>query len=182
MRRTSWLLAPVAAVSLAAGVAVAGPQSSETTPFTADFQASIVKQKQRACDASHTAFRLLFKGTETSTDPRLAGDITIRVRSVANNENGWGYTTGKLIVRDTGTKKPKFEGHAVGVLEPDGQAEGFLRGRTVARPHAKVFANFNVQQDPQTGELTGEIGKESLSGMQDGAILTSACRGGHQPK
>ena len=68
----------------------------------------------------------------------------------------------------------------VGVLEPEGQVEGFLRGRTVAKPHAKVFANFNVQQDEQTGAVTGEIGKESLSGMQDGAILTNACRGGHQ--
>jgi hypothetical protein len=180
MSRMRWMLVPVAGLSLAAGVAVAGPQSSETTPFTADFQASIVKQKQRACDASHTAFRVLFKGTETSTDPRLAGDLTVRVRSVVNNESGWGWTSGKIIVRETGSNKPKFEGHAVGVLEPDGLGEGFLRGRTVAKPHAKVFANFNVQQDEQTGALTGEIGKESLSGVQDGAILTNACRGGHQ--
>src|SRR6185436_156758 len=159
---------------------VAGPQSSETTPFTADFQASVAKQTQRSCDAAHTAFRVLFKGTLTSTDPRLAGDLTVRVRSVANNETGWGRTTGKVIVRETGTHKPKFGGHVVGVIEPDGQVEGFLRGTTVAKPHAKVFANFNVQQDAQTGAVTGEIGKESLSGMQDGAILTNACRGGHQ--
>ena len=57
MSRTRWVLVPIAGLSLAAGVAVAGPQSSETTPFTADFQAGVVKQKQRACDASHTAFR-----------------------------------------------------------------------------------------------------------------------------
>ena len=180
MSRTRWVLIPIAGLSLAAGVAVAGPQSSETTPFTADFQASVVKQKQRACDASHTAFRVLFKGTETSSDPRLAGDLTVRVRSVVSNDNGWGWTSGKIIIRETGTHKPKFQGHVVGVLEPEGQVEGFLRGRTVAKPHAKVFANFNGQQDEQTGAVTGEIGKESLSGMQDGAILTNACRGGHQ--
>jgi hypothetical protein len=161
-------------------VAVAGPQSSETTPFTADFQASVVKQTQRACDASHTAFRVLFKGTLTSSDPRLAGDLTVRVRSVAANDSGWGRTTGKVIIRDTASGKPKFGGHVVGVLEPEGQVEGFLRGRTVAKPHAKMFANFNVLQDAQTGAVTGEIGKESLTGMQDGAILTNACRGGHQ--
>ena len=78
MSRTRWVLVPIAGLSLAAGVAVAGPQSSETTPFTADFQAGVVKQKQRACDASHTAFRVLFKGTETSSDPRLAGDLTVK--------------------------------------------------------------------------------------------------------
>jgi hypothetical protein len=179
MSRTRWVLIPIAGLSLAAGVAVAGPQSSETTPFTADFQAGVVNQKQRACDASHTAFRVLFKGTQTSSDPRLAGDLTVRVRSVANNDNGWGWTSGKIVIRETGTHKPKFEGHVVGVLEPEGQVEGFLRGRSVAKPHAKVFANFNVQQ-AENGDVTGEIGKESLSGMQDGAILTNACRGGHQ--
>ena len=182
MRRIRWLLVPVAGLSLAAGVAVAASQSSETTPFTADFQTSLVKQTQRACDASHTAVRVLFKGTETSSDPRLAGNLTVRVRSVVNNDNGWGWTKGKVIVRETGGGKPKFEGHAVAVLEPDGQGEGFLRGRTVSKPHAKVFANFNVQQDEQTGALTGEIGKETLNGMQDGAILSNACRGGHQQK
>jgi len=179
MSRMRWMLVPVAGLSLAAGVAVAGPQSSETTPFTADFQASVAKQTQRSCDASHTAFRVLFKGTLTSTDSRLAGDLIVRVRSVVNNENGWGRTTGKVIVRETGTHKPKFGGHVVGVLEPDGQVEGFLRGTTVAKPHAKMFANFNVQQ-AENGDVTGEIGKESLGGMQDGAILTNACRGGHQ--
>ena len=102
------------------------------------------------------------------------------MRSVANNENGWGFTTGKVIIRETGGGNPKFGGHVVGVLEPDGQVEGFIRGRTVARPHAKMFANFNVQQ-AENGDVTGEIGKETLDGMQDGGILTNACRGGHQP-
>src|SRR6185503_4573300 len=98
MSRMRWMLVPVAGLSLAAGVAVAGPQSSETTPFTADFEAGVVNQKERACDASHTAFRVLFKGTETSSDSRLAGDMTVRVRSVVNNGSGWGRTTGKVIV------------------------------------------------------------------------------------
>lgn len=181
MRRIRWLLAPVAGLSLAAGVAVAASQSSETTPFTADFTASVVKQRERSCDASHTTFRVLFKGTMTSSDSRLAGDLTVRVRSVANDESGWGWTTGKVIVRETGGGKPKFGGHVIGVLEPDGQVEGFIRGRTVARPHAKMFANFNVLQ-AENGDVTGEIGKETLDGMLDGGILTNACRGGHQQK
>jgi hypothetical protein len=124
-------------------------------------------------------FRGTFKGTETSSDPRMSGDMTVRVRSVVNAE-GWGRTTGKVVIRETGGDKPKFEGHAVAVLDPEGTAEGFLRGRTVAKPHAQVLANFNVQQDQQTGALTGEIGKDTLSGAtKDPAILTNACRGGH---
>jgi hypothetical protein len=183
MRRISWLLAPVAVVSLAAGVAVAGLQSSETTPFSADFQASLVNPKERACDASHSVFRGKFQGSITSTDQRMSGDLTVRVRSVVNTDTGWGRTTGKVIVRQTGMHKPKFEGRAVGVLEPDGGSEGFLTGRTVAKPHARVLANFNLQQDQQTGAITGELGKDTLSGaaFKDSAVLTNACRGGHQP-
>jgi hypothetical protein len=179
MSRIRWFLVPVAALSLVAGVAYAASQSSETTPVTADFQANLIEQKSRACDASHSIFRVLFKGTETSDDARLSGDLTVRVRSVANNETGWGRTTGKVVVRNTESGHPKFQGHVIGVLKPDGGVEGFLRGRTVARPHARLFANFNAQQD-QSGAITGEFGKNG-SGSDDPAILTNACRGGHAP-
>jgi hypothetical protein len=180
MRRIIWLLAPVAAVPLAVGVAVAGSQSSETSPVTADFEASLVKEKQRICDSSHTEFRVRFEGSQTSSDPRLTGDLEVKVRSVVNTQNGWGSTSGTVTVREPGGGQPKFHGQVVGVLEPDGGNEGFLAGRTVAKPHVHLLANFNVQQNVETGAITGEFGKDSQSGTsQDPAILTNACRGGH---
>ena len=180
MRRISWLLAPVAVVSLAAGAAFAGSQTSETTAVTADFQANLVQQRERACDASHSIFRVRFEGSETSSDARLTGDLVARVRSVVNTENGWGRTTGKVVVSDPATGRPKLHAHVVGVVEPDGGVEGFLEGRTVARPHVRLLANFNAAQDQQTGAITGEFGRDSQSGAsQDPAILTNACRGGH---
>ena len=43
----------------------------------------------------------------------------------------------------------------------------------------RLIGNFNVQQDATTGALTGEIGKDTLSGaVKDPAVLTNACRGG----
>ena len=180
MRRISWLLVPVAAASLAAGAAVAGPQSSETTAVTAEFQASVADSKDRACDASHSIFRVKFEGTETSSDPRLTGNLVARVRSVVNTETGWGRTTGKVVVRDAATGHPKLHARVVGVIEPDGGVEGFLEGRTVGRPHMRLLANFNATHHPQTGAITGEFGEDSQSGgSQDPAILTNACRGGH---
>jgi hypothetical protein len=180
MRRLSWLLAPIAVGSLAAGVAVAGSQSSETTPVVADFEASLVQQQERICDASHSEFRLKFEGSQTSSDPRLTGDLEAKVRSVVNTQTGWGRTVGAVTVREPGGGLPKFHARVVGVLEPDGGTEGFLDGRTVDRPHVRLLANFNVQQNQQTGALTGEFGKDSQTGLsQDPAILTNACRGGH---
>jgi hypothetical protein len=181
MRRISWLLAPIALGSLAAGVAFAGSQSSETTPVVADFEASLVQQKERTCDASHSEFRLKFQGSQTSSDPRLTGDLEANVRSVVNTQTGWGRTVGAVTVREPGGGRPKFRGRVVGVLEPDGGTEGFLDGRTVDRPHVHLLANFNVQQNQQTGALTGEFGKDSQTGLsQDPAILTNACRDKHR--
>jgi hypothetical protein len=99
---------------------------------------------------------------------------------VVNTENGWGRSVAKVTVRDPASDHPKFQGHAVTVLEPDGGAEGFLTGRTVARPHTRLLANIKIQQDLQTGAITGELVKDTLSGatFSDSAILTNACRGG----
>ena len=43
----------------------------------------------------------------------------------------------------------------------------------------RVLANFNVQQNPQTRDITGELGKDSQTGqLQDPAVLTNACQAG----
>jgi hypothetical protein len=179
MRSIRWLAIAAAAGSVSAGVAIAASQSSETSLVTADFQASIVSQKQRQCDASHLGFRVTFAGSQTSSDPRLSGNLQARARSVVNTDNGYGITRAKARISDPSTGRPKFNGHAVGVLEPDGGSEGFLTGRTVGPDSVRLLANFNLQQDQTTGAITGELGKDTQSGAtKDPAVLTNACRGG----
>jgi hypothetical protein len=180
MRTTRWLAAAVAAGSISAGVALAASQPSETSPVTADFTATVADQSQRQCDANHMVFRVKFEGTQTSADPRLAGSLVARVRSVVDTDNGYGVTKGRARVSDAATGKPKFKGHVTGVLAPDGTAQGLLTGRTVGPKSVALIANFNVKQDQATGAVTGEIGKDTLSGaFKDPAVLTNACRGGH---
>ena len=174
-----WLAIGAGVASFTAGAAIAGSQSAETTAVTADFQAAVVSQKQRQCDANHLKFRVKFEGTQTSADARLSGKLTIRAVSVVNTQNGYGYTRAKVRVSDTATGKPKLHGIAVGVIEPDGGSEGLLSGRTVGPNSKRLLANFNVSQNQSTGALAGELGKDSQSGgSQDPAILTNACKGG----
>ena len=175
-----WLAIGAGVASFTAGAAIAASQSAETTAVTADFQAAVVTQKQRQCDANHMKFRVKFEGTQTSADARLSGKLTIRAVSVVNTQNGYGYVRAKVRLRDAATGKPKLHGLAVGVIEPDGGSEGLLTGRTVGPDSMRLLANFNVAQDAQTGALTGELGKDSQTGAaQDPAILTNACKGGH---
>lgn len=144
--------------------------------MTASFEARLVAQKQRVCDANHLQFRVTFEGRQTSSDSRLTGDLKARVRSVVNTQNGYGHTAGKVVIRDQATNRAKFRGKVVGVLEPDGGTEGFLTGRTIGPASARLLANFNVQQDQTTGAITGELGKDSQTGaFQDPAVLTGAC-------
>jgi len=179
MRTSRWLAVAAAAGSMSAGAAVAASQPGETSPVTADFQAALTAQRERPCDANHTVFRLRFEGSQTSSDPRLSGKLVVRVTSVVDTENGYGYSRGHVRISDDSTGKPKFKGHVVGTLDPDGTAEGLITGRTVGPQSTRLIGNFNVQQDETTGALTGEIGKDTLSGAtKDPAVLTNACRGG----
>ena len=174
-----WLAIGAGVASFTAGAAIAASQSAETTAVTADFQAAVVSQKERQCDANHTKFRVKFEGTQTSSDARLSGKLTIRAVSVVNTQNGYGHVRAKVRVSDAATGKPKVHGLAIGVIEPDLGSEGLLRGRTVGPNSMRLLANFNVQQDATTGALTGELGKDSQTGdSQDPAILTNACKGG----
>ena len=148
-----WLAIGAGIASFSAGAAIAASQSGETTAVTADFQAAVVSQMERQCDANHTKFRVLFEGTQTSADARLSGKLTVRAVSVVNTQNGFGYVRAKVRVSDAATGKPKLHGHAVGVIEPDGGSEGLLSGRTVGPNSMRLLANFNVQQNAQTGAL-----------------------------
>jgi hypothetical protein len=177
MLRIKWLVAAVACGSLSAGVALGASQSSQTTPVTANFEASLVAQKQRTCDADHQEFRVRFEGSQTSSDPRLTGALEARVRSVINTTNGYGNTSGRVVIRDQATGRVKFHGPVIGILEPDGGTEGFLSGRTTGPVSVRLFANFNLEQDQATGAIVGELGQDSQTGQfQDPALLTNACR------
>jgi hypothetical protein len=179
MRTSRWIAGAAAAASISAGVAFAASQPAETSPVTADFQATVTAQHQRQCDVNHMLFRLRFDGSQTSSDPRLTGTLVARVKSVVNTKNGYGFSRGRVRIRDAATGRPKFKGHVVAVLDPESTAEGLLTGRTVGPNSVHVIANFNVKQDTTTGAITGELGKDTLSGaIKDPAVLTNACRGG----
>jgi hypothetical protein len=123
MLRFKRLMLAAAVGLVCAGVAVAA-QTSETTPVTADFRASLVSEKQRQCDATHMVFLVRFRGSQTSPDARLNGNLEAKARSIVNIQNGYGSTSGKVRVTDPASGRPKFHGKFVAVLEPNGVRQG----------------------------------------------------------
>ena len=184
MRGGRWVAVVLAVGSISTGVAIAHGGSSETKQVMGEFEAALDKNKQQPCDANHVRLRLRFKGTQTSTDERLAGDLEVKAESVVNTDNRWGRTEGQVVVKDADRPhRTKFRGKFVGVVEPDGGAEGFILGRT--KDGARLFANFNADQDPDNGSIKGEFGQDSQGSPytpfedQDPAVLTDACSKKH---
>jgi hypothetical protein len=179
--RGKWVALVVAACSISTGVAIAGGESSKTSPVEGDFQATLVKTESRKCDKKHVRLEQRFKGTQTSSDPRLAGDLKIDAKSVVSTKNGWGRSEGKVEIRPNGAYKfGGFRGKFIAVVGPGGNIEGFVTGRTTGPGSVYLFANFNAQQNGKT--LTGEFGKDSqvpkpygMPGDEDPAVVTNAC-------
>ena len=127
-----WLAMGAGIASFTAGAAIAASQSAEHH-LTADFQAVVVAQKQRQCDANHMKFRVKFEGTQTSADSRLSGNLTIRAVSIVNTQNGYGHVRAKVRVSDAATGKPKLQGLAVGVSSRTADPRGCSAGARSAR-------------------------------------------------
>jgi hypothetical protein len=54
-----------------------------------------------------------------------------------------------------------------------------LTGSTAGPHRARLLANFNSVQDA-SGALAGELGRDhQTDAIQDAAVLTDACPGGH---
>jgi hypothetical protein len=180
MRGRRWLAVAIAVGSISTGVAIAGSGESETTQVMGKFDVHAVgKVKKRKCDANHVRTKARFEGEQTSSDPRLTGDLEIKATSVVKKK-GYGYSKGTFVLRQTYSPGATFRGEFVAVLEPDGGGEGFLTGESRGRHPLHLLANFNFDRTSHR-HFSGEFGNDSQLDSpysdedQDPAILTNAC-------
>lgn len=150
---------------VASGVAIAqdGRKTTDTDPAAATFTAERTKVSERTCTGTDGVYRVAreeFRGTVVSSDPRLAGVVVLKTRSVINQTNGLGHTVGHAYLRSTDGKN---QGRAAlvavntqrGVL--DGVLSGFVRGSGDAQGGTLV-ANFRAVFAANGLSFTGELG------------------------
>jgi hypothetical protein len=167
MRRIKLLGAAALLTLVASGVAVAheGTKTSKTDPAAATFAAERTKVSDKTCTGSdgHT-YRVAheeFRGTVTSSDPRLAGTLVLKTRSVIDQTNGLGQTFGHASLRSTdGKNKGKASLVAVntqrGIL--DGVLTGFVRSSDDEHKGGNLVANFRAVFAANGLSFTGELG------------------------
>lgn len=193
MRRLRWI-APLAVLALAAsGIAAASHFDSQlkTDSVAADATAERVYVAERTCtgvDGEYRHAREYYVGTAESGDPRLAGEIGIKLRSrvqttgdtAAGEVVGYGAAEGTVWLRDPETHELKLRARLLGVVSPTGVLNGMIVGHVPGQGYA--FLNFSgtVAPPDSAGKvmLKLELGEQSpaeLTPLNSAVIQTGRC-------
>jgi hypothetical protein len=166
MRRYLYLLLLVAVgLFVIAGVAAATQPRPSTEDVSASFTADQVRSHSRTCMRDGNMFRItnaVWRGTSTSTEPRLAGNLVIAARTVVNETTGDGWMSGTWRTTPaTGQLKPGKGGrprsHArlSAVIDNGNHLDGLATGQVRVR-WARLLGNWSATIVGNT--LSGELG------------------------
>ena len=182
MRMTRFIsMALIAVLALAvAGIAVASKGSGNAQPTEA-VQATFTatpseKSKTRQCtgvDGTYNVTKGVYTGTSESSDPRLAGAITIKTKSVVNLDTGLGHTEGKVFLRDADSRKLKAVAGLQAVNTERGVLNGFIAGKVKNRG-TKLAANFTAAFNAEGTQLNGELG--TGAGQNTAVLYGNPCK------
>jgi hypothetical protein len=180
MRNFRFMALALALVVALAGIAVArsGGGADKIEPAQSTFTAAPVKDKTRTCTGSDGEYNIThatYRGESVSADPRLAGDLQIKARSVVNLTTGLGFSKGSIKIREDGSRRAKALARFSAVNTQRGKLDGFIRGhvKNTERGRARLLANFSAAFNAEGTELTGEMGSEAPVPPQNSAVLVS---------
>ena len=152
----------VAAALSAAGVAAARGRTTSVQAASATFTATDVSQlSQVTCSVTggdtFQATKATYRGTSLSSDPRLAGALTIRAWSLVDTTNGVGHVFGNFRIKGPGTRAHGTLNGAIANGETSGIARGFVRHQW-----GRIVASMGSTFNPNTGFSTGSLGGSTV--------------------
>ena len=151
------VLVIVAALSVA-GVAAARGRSTSVQAASATFNApTVLNKSQVTCTVTggdtFQATKATYTGASVSSDPRLAGVLTIRAWSLVDTTNGVGHVFGQFRIKGPGTQAHGTLNGAIANGEASGIARGFVRHNW-----GRIVASMGSAFDPNAGFSTGSLG------------------------
>jgi hypothetical protein len=151
-----------AAALVAAGVAVAGHRAPSVQAASATFEAPTVSQKyQVTCSVNggdtFEATRAVYTGAAVSSDPRLAGTLSIRAWSLVDTTNGAGHVYGRFVIEGVGGNRSHG---TLNAALSGGKASGLARG-FVRRPYGRLVASLGSMFDPSAGFTEASLGSST---------------------
>ena len=149
------LLAGAAVIALAAaGIAIAGPGTPASTNLVSAtfFANTLVRSQGETCTPAapadaYTSTDVVFTGTASSSDSRLAGPITIHVRSAYDTTKNVGSLKGDVDVQTSGT--PGHFHARLSAVNVNGTVQGWLDGSLGDGSH--FIGSFSATFSPTGG-------------------------------
>ncbi len=175
MKHAFWL--SIVGLLVLVGAAVAVQSRPQTSDVSAAFTADQTRSHSRTCTRGGNTFRItnaVWRGTSTSAEARLAGNVVISTRAVVNETTGDGWLTGTW--RSTGTSsmnpgrrgRPRSNGNLHAVIDNGNHVDGLVTGE-VRAPYSRLLGNWSAMIVGNT--LAGELGANAPIAPDNAAII-----------
>ena len=143
------------------GIASATTPHPQTTDVSAAFTANQIRSHSRTCTEGDNTFRVtnaVWRGTATSSEPRLSGRVVIATHAVLNVTTGDGWLSGTWRTsnqsanpKTTARSKAKLSA----VIDNGNHLDGLASGEA-HNPGARLLGNWSATIVGDT--LSGELG------------------------
>jgi hypothetical protein len=159
------------------GTAAAVQPHPQTSDVSAAFSADQVRSHSRTCMEGGNTFRVtnaVWRGTATSAEPRLAGNIVIATHAVLNETTGDGWLSGTWRTDGTSSMKPgkggrpRSRAQLRAVIDNGNHLDGLATGE-VRAPWARLLGNWSATVAGNS--LTGELGANAPVAPDNSALL-----------
>ena len=175
MKHAFWLAG--IGVLVLVGTAAAVQPRPQTSDVSAAFSADQTRTHSRTCTRDGNTFRItnaVWRGSSTSAETRLAGNVTIATRTVVNETTGDGWLTGTW--RSAGTVsmqpglrgRPRSHGNLRGVIDNGNQVDGLVTGE-VRAPYGRLLGNWSATIVGNS--IAGEIGSDAPVAPDNSALI-----------
>lgn len=173
------LLIAAAGLFVFVGVAVAAATDGhpQTSDVSAAFTATQFRFNTRTCVEDGNTFRVThaaWRGTSTSSEPRLNGELVITTRTVLNETTGDGWATGTwrtvnvMPARQSPRTRAKSWAQLRAVIDDGNHLDGLATGHT-RRPFARLLGNWSATIVGNT--IAGELGANAPVAPDNSALL-----------
>lgn len=159
------------------GVAAATQPHPQTADVSAAFTADQTRLHSRTCTQDGNTFRItnaVWRGTSTSAEPRLAGNVVITTRTVVNETTGDGWMSGTWRTTPTAQmnpgkgRRPRSNARLSGVIDNGNHIDGLATGE-VRADWARLLGNFSATVIGNS--LSGELGANAPVAPDNSALL-----------
>jgi hypothetical protein len=177
MKHAFWLSA--IGILVVVGAAAATQSRPQTSDVSVAFSANQTRSHSRTCRSGSDTFRItnaVWRGTSTSSEARLAGNLVVSTRTVVNETTGDGWLTGTWRTTSPAAmrparhaRRPRSHGNLRAVIDNGNQIGGLVTGE-VRAPYSRLLGNWSATIVGNT--LAGNLGSAAtVAAGNDSALI-----------